>query len=161
MVRQKANICSRHTRIIMTRESVTSGSGRTNRKNHTDPRPPQNTNHHQMSVPSPNIGRTALQLYRDCLRLVRHVAPGDCPKGVALRRTVRYEFRRHAHLAVVDDDEDNGTTQQIANLKANAIRALSNYLLAMNASKDPKLKSAMKDFHDRSVPTNNHNNNKP
>jgi Complex 1 protein (LYR family) len=118
-----------------------------------------------MSVPSPTIGRTALQLYRDCLRLVRHVAPGDCPKGVALRRTVRNEFRRHAHLvAVLDDDEDNGTTQQIANLKANAIRALSNYLLAMNASKDPKLKSAMKDFHDRSVPTNNQhntNNNKP
>jgi Complex 1 protein (LYR family) len=107
-----------------------------------------------MSVPSPTIGRTALQLYRDCLRLVRHVAPGDCPKGVALRRTVRNEFRRHAQL----DDKNDKEASQIAHLKANAIRALSNYLLAMNASKDPKLKSAMKDFHDRSVPTNNHNN---
>lgn len=89
------------------------------------------------------IGRTALQLYRDCMRLVRHVAPGDCPKGLALRRTVRNEFRRHA----TQTDEII-----LTDLKANAIRALSNYLLAMNASNDPKLKSAMQEYHNRSVP---------
>jgi hypothetical protein len=94
------------------------------------------------------IGRTALQLYRDCLRLVRHVAPGDSKKGILLRRTVREEFRCHRNQTDL---------VMIERLKADAVRALSNYLLAVNANKDRKLKTAMQDFHDRSVPTNKNN----
>ena len=83
------------------------------------------------------------QLYRDCLRLVRHIAPGaTSAKAVALRQTVRGEFRKHAQ------ETDPET---ITNLKANAVRALSNYLLAVSAPKDPRVSSAAKDFHGRSV----------
>jgi hypothetical protein len=84
-----------------------------------------------------------LQLYRDCLRLIHHVAPGrTSAKAVALRQTVKNEFSKHRQ-------ETN--PEQIEAAKANAIRALSNYLLAMNAPKDPKMTAAMKDYHGRSV----------
>jgi len=41
--------------------------------------------------------------------------------------------------------------ERIEALKANAVRALSNYMLANAAPKDPSLKARMKDFHGRSV----------
>lgn len=83
------------------------------------------------------------KLYRDCLRLVRHVAPGQSSaKSIALRRTVRTEFIKHRH-------EQN--QERIQALQANAIRALSNYMLAMHAIKDPKVAGAAQDFHGRSV----------
>ena len=85
----------------------------------------------------------ALQLYRDCLRLVNHIAPGRAsPKNAALRATVRSEFRKNRSLTVAED---------IENAKASAVRALSNYMLAVSAPKDAKLASSMKDFHGRSV----------
>lgn len=75
--------------------------------------------------------------------MIQHIAPGETsPKGKALRTTVKVEFRRNKSL--VDE-------LQIENAKAAAIRALSNYMLATSASKDPKVASAMKDFHNRSV----------
>jgi len=40
----------------------------------------------------------------------------------------------------------------IETYKLDAVRALSNYLLATSALKDPKVASAMKDFHKRSIP---------
>jgi hypothetical protein len=84
-----------------------------------------------------------LQLYRDCLRLIHHVAPGrTSAKSVALRKTVRNEFSKH---------REETKPEQIEAFKGNAIRALSNYLLAMQAPKDPKMASAMKDYHGRSV----------
>ena len=84
-----------------------------------------------------------LQLYRDCLRLVRHIAPGaTSAKAVALRTTVRNEFRKHAAETNAD---------RITELKANAVRALSNYLLAVSAPKDTQLSQSAKDFHGRSV----------
>jgi hypothetical protein len=83
------------------------------------------------------------QLYRDCLRLVRHVAPGrTSPKSTALRLTVKQQFEKYR------------TTEnelEIHAAKANAVRALSNYMLQQAAPKDPKVKAAMKDFHGRSV----------
>jgi Complex 1 protein (LYR family) len=82
-------------------------------------------------------------LYRDCLRLISHIAPGGTsPKALALQTTVRNEFRRNMNITYEID---------IENAKAAAIRALSNYMLANSARKDPKVSAAMKDFHNRSV----------
>ena len=71
------------------------------------------------------------------------MAPGSTSaKAIALRQTVRNEFKKHA--AETDPN-------QITHLKANAVRALSNYLLAVSAPKDTQLRSSAKDFHGRSV----------
>ena len=76
-----------------------------------------------------------LQLYRDCLRLVRHIAPGHSAKAMALRQTVRSQFEASRH-------ETNEA--KIEALKANAVRALSNYLLYQSSQKDEQLKQAIK-----------------
>jgi hypothetical protein len=80
--------------------------------------------------------RTSLELFRDCLRLVRHVAPGHSAKAQALRQSVRSQFQVH-----------RGETdpQKLEVFKANAVRALSNYMLYQSAQKDPALQKAMKD----------------
>ena len=97
-----------------------------------------------MSIPSSGgSGRIVIRkLYRDCLRLIQHVAPGSSPKSMALRMTVRAEFKRNLSLR----DED-----AIEAAKSNAVRALSNYLLARAAPNDAKLHTAVKDYHNRSV----------
>ncbi len=46
------------------------------------------------------IQRTSSQLYRDCLRLVNHVA-GRSRKGQALRAIVRGEFKKNAEVNIV------------------------------------------------------------
>ena len=100
-------------------------------------------NHFYPSHLYDNFVRDFHQLYRDCLRLIRHVAPGHANrKGLALRRTVRNEFEKHRNEANPDT---------IENAKLNAVRALSNYMLANSAPKDPKLQQPIKDFHTRSV----------
>ena len=70
------------------------------------------------------------------MRLVRHIAPGHSPKAQALRLTVRSQFEANR---AVDDPV------QLENLKANAVRALSNYMLYQSAQNEPKLNQAMKD----------------
>jgi hypothetical protein len=55
---------------------------------------------------------------------------------------VRSQFDKYK----VTEDED-----LIHAAKANAVRALSNYMLQQAAPKDPKVKAAMKDFHGRAV----------
>eukprot|EP00934_Nitzschia_sp_Nitz4_P006745 Nitzschia sp. Nitz4//scaffold5_size260463//231421//231858//NITZ4_001024-RA/size260463-augustus-gene-0.42-mRNA-1//-1//CDS//3329555466//6735//frame0 len=82
------------------------------------------------------IHRTALELYRDCLRLVKHVAPGYSPKARALRQTVRSQFEANR------GETDAGKIQAY---KANAVRALSNYMLYQSAQKDTQLQHAMKE----------------
>lgn len=84
------------------------------------------------------------------MRLVRHIAPGESsPKSIALRTTIRNDFRSKKFLT---------NEIEIENAKASAVRALSNFLLANSAPKDPKVHSAMKDFHGRSVQdAKNHN----
>jgi Complex 1 protein (LYR family) len=96
-----------------------------------------------MSGSGPVIERTARQLYRDCLRLIRHVAPGMSAKNTALTATVRGEFRKNRALV------DQGDIDQC---KSHAIRALSNYLLATSAQNDPKVNDAMQDYNERSRP---------
>jgi Complex 1 protein (LYR family) len=82
------------------------------------------------------MNRTSLELYRDCLRLVHHIAPGRSPKAMVLRQTVRRQFKQHM------GETNDG---QIESLKANAIRALSNYMLYQSAQKDDNLQKAMTD----------------
>jgi len=105
-----------------------------------------------MSHPASSGSHVILKLYRDCLRLIQHVAPGASPKSMALKLTVRSEFKRNMQLR----DED-----AIEAAKANAVRALSNYLLATAAPKDAKLQTAAKDYHSRSVMEAKSNNDTP
>ena len=73
--------------------------------------------------------RTVVQLYRDCFRLAHRIG-GRSAKGDALRSMLRTEFRKNA-----------GETDaaRIDELKQNAVRGLSNYLIYANAQKDPRL----------------------
>ncbi|ETW02060.1 hypothetical protein H310_05672 [Aphanomyces invadans] len=82
----------------------------------------------------PQVSRTSLQLYRDCLRLANHIG-GKTKKGYAIRSMLRAEFRKSMN----ETDE-----LKIENLKANAVRGLSNYLVLANSSKDGKLKQAIR-----------------
>ena len=96
--------------------------------------------------------RTSIELYRDLLRLVKHIAPGTTsPKSIALRAMIRGEFDKSRHLS-----PDSAADQaQIESLKANAVRALSNYMLYESGVQDKtrggKLGSAMDRFHDRNM----------
>lgn len=90
-----------------------------------------------MSAPEV-IQRTSIQLYRDCIRLIRHIAPGNSPKGATLKAMVRTEFNKSA--GVTDE-------AKIEVLKAGAIRALSNYMLYESGAKDEKLRGAMNRFN--------------
>jgi hypothetical protein len=74
--------------------------------------------------------------------LVRHVAPGNSGKSVALRDIVKKEFAKNRNV----QDE-----QQIEALQSHAVRALSNYLLFQSSGSDPKVKQAFKTFHDKHV----------
>jgi len=80
------------------------------------------------------VNRTVLELYRDCLRLVRHIAPGESPKALALRQTVKMQFKAHAK------EEDPTKTETF---KSDAVRALSNYMVYQSAQKDTRLQKAM------------------
>ena len=74
------------------------------------------------------LERTTLQLFRDCLRTAHHIG-GDSAKGRALKQVVKDGFRKH--IGVTDAAE-------IEKLKADAVRALSNYLVmkSLNKSKE-------------------------
>jgi hypothetical protein len=74
--------------------------------------------------------------------LVRYVAPGDSSKAKALRKVVSTEFAKNRSV----HDEHH-----LDALRANAIRALSNYLLFQSARKDPKVKQAVESFHRKHV----------
>ena len=82
------------------------------------------------------------QLYRDCMRLVRHLAPGYSPKSIALKQMVRSQFQANRH--------ENDPTK-IESMKADAVRALSNYMLYQSAQKDTQLQNAMKEQVDNII----------
>jgi hypothetical protein len=42
--------------------------------------------------------KTTPQLYRDCLRLVIHLAGANSPKSIAIRGVVGKEFRKHQNV---------------------------------------------------------------
>lgn len=95
--------------------------------------------------------RTAIELYRDLLRLVNHVAPGVSPKSFALRAMIRSEFDKSRGLS----PENPPDQEKIEGLKGNAVRALSNYMLYEGAVHDKKkggkLGAAMENYHERNV----------
>ena len=104
--------------------------------------------------------RTAIELYRDLLRLVAHVAPGLSPKSIALRSMIRTEFDKSRNLS-----PDNPSDQEkIEALKANAVRALSNYMLIQGGIQDKnkggKLGEAMDNYHERNVDSITESNDK-
>ena len=76
------------------------------------------------------------------MRLVRYVAPGESTKATALRTIVRNEFSKNRNVQ---------DSNQLEALRANAIRALSNYLLFQSARTDPKVKQAVDSFHQKHV----------
>mmetsp|Transcript_711 Transcript_711/g.916 ORF Transcript_711/g.916 Transcript_711/m.916 type:complete len:110 (+) Transcript_711:165-494(+) len=89
-----------------------------------------------MNLAGDTVQRTTLQLYRDCLRLVQHIA-GKSRKGDAIRSIVRTEFRKNTEVK---------DPQKIEELKANAVRALSNYLVLQSGMKDEHLRRRMNSF---------------
>lgn len=91
------------------------------------------------------MDRTSLQLYRDCLRLVAHIAPGISPKAQALKATVRDSFRANAGLK---------EPKQVEAAKAGAVRALANYMLYESAGSEKSggLKEAMTTFTEKERP---------
>ncbi|KAL7532936.1 hypothetical protein ACHAXR_009814 [Thalassiosira sp. AJA248-18] len=95
--------------------------------------------------------RTAIELYRDLLRLVNHIAPGASPKSTALRTMIRSEFTKSRNLS----PENAADQVKIEGLKANAVRALSNYMLyeggVHDKNKGGKMGAAMDKFHEKNV----------
>jgi hypothetical protein len=95
--------------------------------------------------------RTSIELYRDLLRLIHHIAPGSSSKSLALRTLVRSEFDKSKSLSPSSPSD----AVQIEALKANAVRALSNYMLyeggIQDRGKGGKLGKAMDSFHKRSL----------
>ncbi|GAB9473238.1 hypothetical protein Gpo141_00010393 [Globisporangium polare] len=83
---------------------------------------------------STKVSRTSIQLYRDCMRLAKHIG-GTSKKGSAIKSLIRREFEKA---------RDETDPEKIEGLKTNAIRGLSNYLVLANSSKDKQLQNAMK-----------------
>ena len=92
-----------------------------------------------MTVPVGSHLRTTAQLFRDCLRLVNHIA-GKSRKGDQLRKIVGGEFRKNSK---VEDEE------RISQLKSNAIRALANYLMIESSTKDLRFRDKTAAFSTR------------
>jgi hypothetical protein len=101
-----------------------------------------------MSVTFKGMTRNTPQLYRDCLRLVKHIA-GKSKKAQNLTKIVRGEFKKNAK---VNDDA------LIENLKSNAIRALANYLMIESTNKDAKFKNKTISFNEREAKSINDDN---
>lgn len=87
------------------------------------------------------ISRTTPQLYRDCLRLIDHIA-GKSVKGSKLRVIIRNEFRKSVHI------KDPAI---IEGMKSNAIRGLSNYLMMESSNKDARFQSHANAFTNEEV----------
>lgn len=93
--------------------------------------------------------RSALQLFRDCIRLARHIG-GDSAKGTALKAMVRAEFQKC---------RDETDLEKIDVMKGAAIRGLSNYMLMANAAKDPRFQNRgpitekIAEYEERDVPS--------
>lgn len=82
------------------------------------------------------ISKTSAQLYRDCLRLIRHIA-GKSRKGITLQKIVSGEFRKNANVS---------EPAVLEVLKSNAIRGLANYLMMEATNKDKNFKAATNAF---------------
>mmetsp|Transcript_968 Transcript_968/g.2873 ORF Transcript_968/g.2873 Transcript_968/m.2873 type:complete len:83 (-) Transcript_968:83-331(-) len=80
------------------------------------------------------LERPTLAIYRDCLRLAAHIG-GRSAKGLQLRAIARDAFRKH---------KNETDPQRIEQLRADAVRALSNYLVMKTLKRKPDAASASK-----------------
>lgn len=87
------------------------------------------------------FSKTTPQIYRDCLRLIKHIA-GRSKKSDALKSIVRNEFKKNAAV------KDEATIER---LKSNAVRGLSNYLMMESSTKDARFQQQSKAFVQREV----------
>jgi hypothetical protein len=85
----------------------------------------------KMSLTMHGFTKTTSQIYRDCLRLIKHIA-GKSKKSTMLTQIVRGEFKKNAKLT----DE-----AAIEKLKSNAVRGLANYLMMESSSKDARFQN--------------------
>lgn len=95
-----------------------------------------------MSIPGGSLkvlNRSTRDLYRDCLKLVKHIA-GNSRKADQIKIILRKEFMRNADIK----DED-----QISSLKANAVRGLSNYLMIEASRKDKRFREVSNIFNEK------------
>jgi hypothetical protein len=89
-----------------------------------------------MSVPGGGNMKSSLHLYKDCLRLVKHIA-GNSNKATNIKMIVKGEFKKNANVK----DEAHAEA-----LKSNAVRGLANYLMIESTSKDARFKKAANQF---------------
>jgi hypothetical protein len=83
--------------------------------------------------------KSSLALYRDCLRLIQHMAGTTSPKARNLRAIVAAQFRAH---------KDETDPARLHALKQGAERGLSNYLIYRTAKTDPKVAAHAADVGD-------------
>eukprot|EP01036_Dinobryon_divergens_P027027 gene27027-35736_t len=86
------------------------------------------------------IVRTSSQLFRDCLRLIHHIAGKNSPKAISLKRIVKAEFKKNAKQT---------DRQVIESLKSNAVRGLANYLMMEASTKDARLHSLSQSYNSK------------
>lgn len=80
--------------------------------------------------------KTSLDLYRDCLRLVKHIA-GNSKKADNIKRIVKGEFKKNS--GVTDE-------AMVMSLRSNAIRGLANYMMMESGSKDNRFREVADKF---------------
>ncbi|GMH57638.1 hypothetical protein TrRE_jg5400, partial [Triparma retinervis] len=85
------------------------------------------------------VSRSSIELYRDCLRLISHIAPGSTPKSQALRLSLRSQFS--ANKGLTDPIE-------VENAKAAAVRGLANYMVMEAGGRENTLGKAMNKFNE-------------
>ena len=94
-----------------------------------------------MSLTIKGFTKSTPQIYRDCLRLIKHIA-GSSAKGIQLNRIIRNEFKKNK------DVKDNDIIEK---LKSNAVRGLSNYLMMESSAKDERFQKHSTSFVKREV----------
>ncbi|KAA0160354.1 hypothetical protein FNF31_04371 [Cafeteria roenbergensis] len=83
--------------------------------------------------PTSGSGRTNLQIYRDTLRLIKHIAGARSAKATALKALAAKQFRENASLRDPD---------AIAEARNRAEVMLSNYVLYEQSRKDSRFAAA-------------------
>lgn len=88
-----------------------------------------------------SIGKTTIQIYRDCLRLAHFVGGGsNSPKGRSIKENIRSSFKKN-----------KGATNpaEIEVMRGHAIRALANYLMLNQGIRDERMKKSLDNFSNK------------
>jgi hypothetical protein len=87
--------------------------------------------------------RSSVQVYRDCLRLVKHMAGGTSPKARMLRAVVREQFEASRRESRPD---------VLRSLRGNAERVLSQYLFYERSRTDVRFRKQLEEHLAREAP---------